>query len=376
MIRRAPGALSDNAGVDDFVIARNPEDDSTLPYLVRLPLGPEGVVLKVGNTWPRTAKVYAHAAVGWPDEPDVVERVAVRSCVRRGAAIDLLLDRGRENRSQFVFTWGRGREMIFWQSARTTRQARPNVTLPRRRASGRVLEILVDSHERYPWAFSAQQATTARRALPAGDYAVEAGDAVVAAVERKTLADLVTTLTTGKLRSVLTAPTSPARRWWSRTGGRRCSSSTGSDPRWWPKASPRRRSASRRCRSCSARPARWPRSGPTASSAPPSTTTSTTPAAPPARPRSTSASRSPPRPPPRAPSVPGPSPPASTSPTGDASAPTPSPPTTPPTHAERTDRRSPPARATGAQPRMWSGSELSDGIRPAVAAPVKGSVPA
>ncbi len=191
--------------VDDFVVARNPEEGSTLPFLVRLPLGSHGIVLKVREVWPRTAKVYCHAAIEWPAEPEVVERVAVRSCTRRGAAIDLVLDRGRENRSQFVFTQARGREVIFWQSARTTRQARPNVSLPTSRAAGRVLEIVVDSHERYPWRFSGQQATTVRRALSAGDYAVEADGLVVAAVERKSLADLVGTLTGGKLRYLLAA---------------------------------------------------------------------------------------------------------------------------------------------------------------------------
>lgn len=191
--------------MDDFVIAVNPEEESTLPFLVRLPLGTNGVVLKVRDTWPRTAKVYAHAALEWPADPEVVERVPVRSCVRRGAAIDLVLDRGRENRSQFVFARARGREVIFWQSARTTRQARPNVTVPRKRASGQILEIVVDSHERYPWRFGAQQASTVRRALSAGDYAVEADGAVVAVVERKSLADLVGTLTSGKLGYLLAA---------------------------------------------------------------------------------------------------------------------------------------------------------------------------
>lgn len=47
------------------------------------------------------------------------------------------------------------------------------MSTPTRRASGLVLEILVDSNERYPWKFSAQQATTRRQALPTGDYAVE-----------------------------------------------------------------------------------------------------------------------------------------------------------------------------------------------------------
>lgn len=186
----------------EFVIARNPDDGSTLPFLVRLPLA-EAVVLKVRDTWPRTAKVYCHPAESWPADPDIVERVPVRSCVRRGASIDLVLDRGRENRSQFVFATARGREVIFWQSARTARQARPSVSVPTARASGQVLDIVVDSHERYAWAFSAQQATTRRQGLPAGDYGVVVDGCLVAAVERKSLTDLVATLTTGKMRYLM-----------------------------------------------------------------------------------------------------------------------------------------------------------------------------
>jgi hypothetical protein len=190
---------------DDFLVARNPDPDSSLPYLIRLPLGREGVVLKARDTWPRTTKVYCHAAERWPTEADLVERVPVRSCRRRGAAIDLVLDRGRENRSQIVFTRIRGgRQAIFWQSARTAKQARPNVTVPSARASGIAeLPIIVDSYERYAWKFTDQQATTVRRALAAGDYGVELNGAVVAAVERKGLQDLVSTLTSGKMRYVL-----------------------------------------------------------------------------------------------------------------------------------------------------------------------------
>lgn len=190
---------------DEFVIARNPEEATTLPYLLRIPLGPDGIVLKTRDTWPRTGKLYCHRAVGWPREPEIVERVSVRSCVQRGAAIDLVLDRGRENRSQFVLTRVKGgREAIFWQTARTAKQARPAVALPTARGSGVAgLEIVVDSHERYAWKFEHQQATTVRQALAAGDYAVRAGERVVAAVERKSLADLVATLTSGKMRYVL-----------------------------------------------------------------------------------------------------------------------------------------------------------------------------
>lgn len=191
--------------VDDFVVARNLDPESTLPFLVRVPLGPSGVVLKVRDTWPRTTKVYCHRADGWPEGLEIVERVAVRSCVRRGGAIDLVLDRARENRSQFVFTRIRGgREAIFWQSARTAKQARPNVALPHARAAGLdVVDILVDSHERYAWSFRHQQANTTKRALPVGDYAVEDAGRLVASVERKALSDLVSSLTSGRLRFAL-----------------------------------------------------------------------------------------------------------------------------------------------------------------------------
>jgi hypothetical protein len=47
--------------VDDFVIARNADPDSALPYLLRLPL-PRPVVLKARETWSRTSKVYCHRA--------------------------------------------------------------------------------------------------------------------------------------------------------------------------------------------------------------------------------------------------------------------------------------------------------------------------
>lgn len=190
---------------EEFLIARNPDGDSSLPYLLRIPLG-DGIVLKARDTWPRTSKVYCHRADGWPADAEVVERVAVRSCIRRGAAIDLVLDRGRENRSQFVITNLRGgRQAIFWQTSRTTKQARPAATISHARAQGLdELEIVVDSHERYPWKFSEQRATTRVQALPAGDYGVVDGEMVVAVVERKSLQDLVTSLTTGKLKYQMT----------------------------------------------------------------------------------------------------------------------------------------------------------------------------
>ena len=189
---------------EDFVIARNAEAGSTLPFLVRVPLG-EGIILKAKDTWPRTGKVYCHRVEEWPADAEIIERVPVRSCVRRGAAIDLVLDRSRENRSQIVVTNARGRQMIFWQTARTSKQARPAVTVPGARASGVAdLEIVVDIRERYSFTFADRQATTRREPLSAGDYGLVVDGRLQATVERKSLADLASSLTTGKLRFQLT----------------------------------------------------------------------------------------------------------------------------------------------------------------------------
>jgi ERCC4 domain len=186
----------------ELLIAANPDPDSTLPFLIRLPIA-GGMVFRTSGTWPRTKALYCHpvAAEEWPAEPEIAERVPLRSCARRGAAIDLVLDRGRENRSQIVFTKARGRDVVFWQSPRTRKQARPNVRTPTARAAGIPdLEIVADSHEQYPYRFTGQQVTVVKRALPCGDYGVVHGGRLVASVERKSVADLVSSLTNGKLR--------------------------------------------------------------------------------------------------------------------------------------------------------------------------------
>jgi hypothetical protein len=189
---------------EDFVVARNTEPGSTLPYLLRIPLG-DGVMLKAKDTWPRTGKVYCHRLDEWPADAEIIERVPVRSCVRRGAAIDLVLDRGRENRSQLVITTARGRQMIFWQTSRTAKQARPAVAVPGARASGLAdVEISVDIRERYPFTFADRQVTTRREPLRAGDYGLVVDGVLQASVERKSLTDLVSSLTTGTLKFQLT----------------------------------------------------------------------------------------------------------------------------------------------------------------------------
>ncbi len=191
--------------MEDLLVALNPDPDSRLGYLLRLPLG-GGMVFRTSGTWPRAKALYCYPVTidEWPADPDIVERAPIRSCIRRGAAIDLILDRGRESRSQLVFTTARGRDAVFWQSPRTRKQARPNVTTPTARAAGIAeLQILVDTREQYAYRFSTQQATTVKRALPCGDYGIIVDGQLVAAVERKSVADLVSSLINGKLRYAL-----------------------------------------------------------------------------------------------------------------------------------------------------------------------------
>jgi hypothetical protein len=184
----------------EFVIAHNPDAVSKLPYLISVPLG-DGLVFRARETWPRTKAVYCH-----PVDPgemvgaEIVETVAVRSCVRRGRAIDLVLDRGRENRSQLVYTKARGPQVVFWQTPRVARQSRPNVRPPTGHAAGLPdLEIIVDSHERYAWRFPGRQVHLVHRALSCGDYGTTVAGRVVGVVERKSVADLLSSLTSGKL---------------------------------------------------------------------------------------------------------------------------------------------------------------------------------
>ena len=185
-----------------FLVARNPDPDSRLPYLVRLPLG-AGLVLKVRDTWPRTSRVFcARLDEGWPDGAEVLEEVPALLCRRRGIAIDLVLDRPRENRSQFVFTTlPGGREGIFWQTRKVVGTARPGARIPTRRVAGAdSMVITVDTREQYPYRFAHQRTTTTRGALPAGDYAVvDTTSATLAVVERKTVEDLSTSLSNGTL---------------------------------------------------------------------------------------------------------------------------------------------------------------------------------
>ncbi len=162
----------------ELLIATNPDPESSLRYLLRLPLA-GGLCFappELGRA-PRRLYCYPVPVEEWPEYSEIIERVPLLSCARRGAAVDLILDRGSENRSQIVFTHARGRQAVFWQSPRVRKQARPNVRTPTARASGIAeLEIVVDSHEQYTYHFTGQQVRTSLAHYPAATTASPSTD--------------------------------------------------------------------------------------------------------------------------------------------------------------------------------------------------------
>lgn len=185
---------------DAFLVARNPETKSRLPFLVRLPID-GGLWLKTGDSWPRTSRVYCHPCSAPPDLAilEVLERDPVVACERRGPAIDLILERALNRRSQFIFTTKRGRPMILWQTAKVAALARPGVRVPFRSGAPALDRILVDTRERYGYTFRNYDVNVERAPVRQGDYLAIVDKCAVAAVERKSADDFVHSLVDGRL---------------------------------------------------------------------------------------------------------------------------------------------------------------------------------
>jgi hypothetical protein len=263
--------MSSRAAGEDafFVVARNSQEVTRLPYLLRLPLE-GGLILKARASWPAAARVYCHRfEEPWPGDADIVEQTPVLACHRRGAAIDLVLDRPRLSRSQFVFTQVKGREAIFWQTQKTARAANPGGRIPRRRSLAEPVTIAVDTRERYPLPLR-----TARR-----------GDGARDRFRRRLRNPLARRETAGRrraqeprqprqhaLRRNARLPTPTAGRAAARRGccrgpdTRRSSSSNTSTAAGSPTSSHASRSATPKSRSSSPTPAATPRNGPPDSS--------------------------------------------------------------------------------------------------------------
>lgn len=89
-----------------------------------------------------------------------------------------------------------------WVGRLCSRRSR-NRTPTARAAGITELEIIVDSHEQYAYRFAGQQVRIVKRALPCGDYGITVDGRLVASVERKSIPDLASSLTYGKLRYAL-----------------------------------------------------------------------------------------------------------------------------------------------------------------------------
>jgi hypothetical protein len=139
--------------IDELLIARNPDPASSLTYLLRVPLGKGSCSALQGlGRAPRPHYCYPVSSSEWHADADIIKRVALRSCVRRGAAIDLVVDRARENRSELVYTTARGRDAVFWQSPPVQLDG-PAVTGPSptdMRAWARINGIAVPERGRLP----------------------------------------------------------------------------------------------------------------------------------------------------------------------------------------------------------------------------------
>jgi hypothetical protein len=190
--------------VAHFIVARNPEPGTRLPFLLRIPLPGQALTLACRERWPGTKDAYCHPVAAWPDDAEVVEETPVRACWRTGAAVHLILERRRNRRSLFVWTQKGERKFIFWRTQGTMAAARPGLKVPAARGLDGPLTIAVDAAERYPWRFSIQAATMVRRSLPVADYGIMDGDdRLIAGIERKKAGELASCAVSGELGFVL-----------------------------------------------------------------------------------------------------------------------------------------------------------------------------
>jgi hypothetical protein len=163
-----------------FEVARNPDAASRLPYLVRpAPArgrrGPQGAGAVAAHRRRLLPPGRRRVAPSRRRRPSWSSGSRSAPAGAAAAPSTWSWTGPREHRSQLVFTRVRGRPVIFWQSPRTARAARPGV-----RGAGPPGGRPRGAHHpgRHPRALPVAVRPPAggdaeRRALPAGDYAVE-----------------------------------------------------------------------------------------------------------------------------------------------------------------------------------------------------------
>lgn len=171
------------------------------PYRVQL-LNTDGkslFTLRTQDRWPAANRnIFCLRETEPPprdEQLEEIERIPVVAVQRRGPRISIVLDRSRFKRCDFLFVTreykgrpGETHEQIFWQTQTSMMQHRPTVVPVVLRSRGSYT-VRIASDERYPWRFP--ESTVERGKLAMGDYALVDGEVVCAAVERKTLDNML-----------------------------------------------------------------------------------------------------------------------------------------------------------------------------------------
>ena len=183
--------MTTSARVSLFEVAANPDPDSTLPFLIRLPLPTASSCSRPATAGRGPRRSTATAPSSWP------RRARDRRTASRSAPASAVVSRS------ISCSTARARTAPSWCSPASKAAARgssgrhrappakpgPGSAFPAGCAAGLAeLTILIDTRERYPYKFAQQQASTERQALPAGDYGIAHDGEIIAVVERKSLA--------------------------------------------------------------------------------------------------------------------------------------------------------------------------------------------
>jgi ERCC4-type nuclease len=175
-------------------------ESEKFPYKITIEQGDRVLLsLLVRDRWPGAkGNIFClRAEPSEAEEPgEELERVPVINMKRYGKRLSLVLDRTKKKRCDFLFLKkayknGSGEyEQIFWQTQKglTERKSKSRFAVYGTPA----MHIVIDQRERYPWNFA--ECTTERATLPVGDYALLHERQIIAVAERKTLENMLSSL--------------------------------------------------------------------------------------------------------------------------------------------------------------------------------------
>ncbi len=177
-------------------------EDARFPIRIRIEQdGRSLLAVRAKSAWPGPgSQVFCLRERDAEPVPAVaeLERVPVAHLARLGRKLSVTLDRAQRKRCEFLIVEkprkdGSGSyEQVFFRTEAAVRAHRSSKRAELTVRTDEDLQIVVDSMERYPWAFPG--AKLQRRKLPVGDYALILDERPYALVERKTLPNLLADL--------------------------------------------------------------------------------------------------------------------------------------------------------------------------------------